>query len=120
MEADGTVTNSTGVRANDDGATAASANDSTTSAARRAVEGVADAAAPALDQLAGGIHRALDRVAGTAAQAAGSLEASGRQLCSAGARLTQRCGARMRDKPMSSLGLAAGAGLLLGWLLSRR
>lgn len=115
MEADGTAMKTDGVRA-----TAARTNDSTTSGAHRAVEAAAEAAHPAVDHLAGGIHRALDRVAGTAAHAAESFEASGRQLCSAGARLTERCGARMRDKPMSSLGIAAGAGLLLGWLLSRR
>ncbi len=94
--------------------------DHVASGAHRAIDAVSGAARPAVDQVAEGIHHAVDRVAGRATRAAESLDAKGQQLRAAQARLGARCGARVRDKPMVSLAIAAGAGLLLGWLISRR
>lgn len=91
-----------------------------TSDAQSAIAAAADAAHPAVDRLAANIHHAVDRVAGTATEAAESLDAKSRQLRDAQVRLTERCCAQVREKPMASLGIAAGAGLLLGWLLGRR
>jgi ElaB/YqjD/DUF883 family membrane-anchored ribosome-binding protein len=89
--------------------------------ATNGAHGVVDTAtAAAVGHLAAGIHHAVDSVAGTAAHAAESLQATGRQWRDAQGRLTERCGAQVRDRPLTSLAVAAGAGLLLGWLLSRR
>ena len=90
------------------------------SGAHRAVDAASEVARPAVDHLAAGIHHTVDRVAGTATHAAESLEAKARQLRDAQLRLTERCEAQVREKPMTALAIAAGAGLVLGWWLTRR
>lgn len=90
------------------------------SGAHRAVDAASEAARPAVDHLAAGMHHTVDRVAGTATHAAETLEVKARQLRDAQLRFAGRCEAQVREKPVTALGIAAGAGLVLGWWLTRR
>jgi ElaB/YqjD/DUF883 family membrane-anchored ribosome-binding protein len=115
------LTNGTSItETNDLGTTVARTVGQASSGAHRAIDAASDAARPAVDHLAAGIHHAVDRVAGTATHAAESLGATSRHLRETQARLTAQCGAQIRDRPMTMLGIAAGVGLLLGWLMRRR
>jgi ElaB/YqjD/DUF883 family membrane-anchored ribosome-binding protein len=94
--------------------------DQAASGAHRAIEKASDAARPAIDRVAAGAHQAVDSLAGVATQAAETLDMKGGQLMDAQSRFAGSCRAYVRDKPITSLGIAAAGGFLLSWLLTRR
>ena len=94
--------------------------DQATGSAHRVIDKASDAARPAVDNIAAGAHQAVDKLAGAATQAAGTLEAKGEQLWDAQARFSETCRDYVREKPITSLGIAVAAGFLLSWVLSRR
>jgi ElaB/YqjD/DUF883 family membrane-anchored ribosome-binding protein len=94
--------------------------DQAASGAHRVIEKVSDAARPAIDRVAAGAHQAVDKLAGAATQAAETLDVKGGQVMDAQSRFAERCRAQVRDKPITSLGIAVAGGFLLSWLLTRR
>ena len=88
--------------------------------AHQAFDKAADAARPAIDQLVAGVSAAVDRLAEAASSAANRLEATGDTLKEAPAKLTRSCRIYVREKPMTSIGLAVAAGFLLSWALRQR
>ena len=88
--------------------------------AHKAIDQAAGAARPAFDNFAAGAHQSVDRIAGTATQAAQAFSTTGGQLLDAQSRFTENCRLQIREKPMTSLGIAVAAGFLLSWLLGRR
>lgn len=94
--------------------------DNATGGAHKAIDKASDAARPAIDSLAAGAHKAVDRFAGAANQAADTLDLKGGQVRDAQSRFTENCRVQVREKPITSIGVAVAAGFLLSWLLSRR
>lgn len=80
----------------------------------------AEAACPAVDHIAAGAHHAVDKIAGAANHAAESVDEKYTQWKDAQSRITKNCLTHIRDNPMATVGIALGAGLLVGWLLKRR
>ena len=92
--------------------------DEVSTSAHRLIDSAA--ARPTVDRISAGAHQAVDRLAEAAAMAADSLDTRGRQLRAAQSRLIDNCYSTLREKPVSSLGVAVAAGFLLGWYLKRR
>ncbi len=83
-----------------------------------AIDRASSAAGPAIDGIAMGAHQATNRMAMTATDAAIALRSAGNRLRNAQSRLAQSCSSYVREKPMTSLGIAAAGGFLLGMVLS--
>ncbi len=94
--------------------------DHASTSAHKAIDRASDATRPAVDQVASSAHHAVDRIAGAASQAAQTLDTKGGQLRDAQAQFTESCRGYVRDKPITSLGIAVAAGFLISWMLSRR
>ena len=94
--------------------------DHATSTAHRAIDKASDTLHPGVDHLAAGAHQAVNTLAGATTRTAETLELRGKQLIDAQTRLTARCCAQVRERPLTSIGIAAAGGLLLGWLLRHR
>ena len=94
--------------------------DNAAGTAHKAIDKAAGAARPAVDNFAAGAHQSVDRLAGTATQAAMAFRTTGGQLLDAQSRLAENCRVQVREKPMTSIGIAVAAGFLLSWLLGRR
>lgn len=87
---------------------------------RQSVTSAANGEHPVVDRLATGAHHAVDRIAGAVTSATETIEVKGRQFKAAQSHFTDRCSARVHEKPIAALGLATGMGFLMGWLLTRR
>ncbi len=85
-----------------------------------AIDRASGAAQPAVEQLASGAHHAVDRLAGAATQAASTISTRGGQWKEAQTRFTETCATQIREKPLTSLGIAVAAGFLISWLMSQR
>jgi ElaB/YqjD/DUF883 family membrane-anchored ribosome-binding protein len=102
------------------GGTLARAVDTASSGVHHAIDSVAGSVGPALDRLASGAHQALDKIADSAGQAATTLGDNGDHLMHAQERAMAQCRGYVRENPVISLGIAIGAGILLGRLLGSR
>ena len=105
---------------NDAGGATASTIDKVQSSAHRAIDQASGAARPAVDRLATGAHETVDRLAGVANQSAEALDRRSRHLRDQSTQLGESCRSYVQDKPLTALGIAAAAGFLLSWSLSRR
>lgn len=85
-----------------------------------AINSAANAASPVIDNLTASAHQAADKMAGSASRAAEVLEQKSRQLKDSQARLTESCRTHMREKPLTSLGIAVAAGVLLALIFKNR
>jgi len=94
--------------------------DQASSSVHATIDKASGVARPAVDQLTAGAHKAVKTLAGAATRAAETLDVRGRQLMDAQSRLAGNCSARIREKPIMSLGIAIAAGVLLGWILKKR
>jgi ElaB/YqjD/DUF883 family membrane-anchored ribosome-binding protein len=65
-------------------------------------------------------HETGDKIADATSHAAEAIGEKGKQMKSAEQRLMKNCRGYVCDNPMTSLGIAAAAGFVLGRLLSRR
>lgn len=65
-------------------------------------------------------HETFDKVASTTNRAAEALEEKGEQLKNAEQHMMKNCRGYVRDHPLTSLGITAAVGFVLGSLLSRR
>jgi ElaB/YqjD/DUF883 family membrane-anchored ribosome-binding protein len=77
---------------------------------------VADKAGPAIDRVAQVAHQTVDKVAQAAAPAADWLNESAEQLKAQQQELIEGCRAYVRDRPLVAVGIAVGAGYLIGRL----
>jgi ElaB/YqjD/DUF883 family membrane-anchored ribosome-binding protein len=98
----------------------ASSVDRTRTGAHNTIDKVSQATRPAVDRLASGAHRAVDAIAGAATQAAQTVATKGSQLKNAEAQLVENCRTYVRSNPGRSIGIAVGAGFILGRLLRSR
>jgi len=85
--------------------------------AHEKIEQAADALHPTVDRLVQGAHQAVDKLAGVATQATYQWEEKSEQVKDMQQKLTDDCRAYVRDKPVTALAIAAGAGFLLSRLL---
>jgi len=72
------------------------------------------------DKAANLAHETFDKVASTTNRAAEALGDKGEQLINAEQHLMKNCRGYVRGYPLTSLGITAVAGFVLGRLLSRR
>lgn len=102
------------------------ANDTTgsvehaSSGAHKAIDKVSGALRPGVEHLAEDAHHAVDRVADTATQLKSRLLVGGGQLMDAQARFSAERRLQIRENPITSVALAVGIGIALGWLLRSR
>ena len=75
---------------------------------------------PAVDHLVAGVHDAVERLASVASQAAGKLELTGDQIKDAQGRMVSSCRGYVREKPLTSLGIAVASGFLISLALRQR
>lgn len=67
-----------------------------------------------------GAHEAVDKAADATSQAAEAIATKGEQLKNAEQQFVEDCRGYIHDNPVTSLGIAVGAGFLLSRLLSSR
>jgi len=91
--------------------------DEASNSMHHAIDRASDAAGPAIDGLAAGAHQATNRMAMTATGAAVGLRSASERLRATQNQLTQGCSSYVQDKPLTSLGIAAAGGFLLGMIL---
>ena len=94
--------------------------DQASSNINKAIDKASDAARPAVKHMAAGAHHAVDRFAGSANRAVKSLDTQGRRLKDAQLRFADSFYSHVRERPITSLGIAVAGGVLLGWLLRQR
>lgn len=99
---------------------AANTVDQATSSAHRAIDKASEAIHPGVDQLTSGAHQAVNSLSGAASRAADTISVKGHQLREAQTRLTASYCAHVRERPLSSIGIAVAGGFLLSWLLRQR
>lgn len=92
---------------------------STHNAFDNAVDKTSAVVHPAVDTLVAGVHDAVDRLANVASQAAGKLELTGDQLKDAQSRVASNCRDYVREKPLTSLGIALASGFLISLALRK-
>jgi len=85
----------------------------------RAIDKATDAARPAVDQVAGGAHHAVEKVASAANHAVASVQATGTQIRNAQVHAFDAARNQLRDRPLTTLGIAVAAGFLLNWAMRR-
>ncbi len=89
-------------------------------AVTRTVERAGHSLSDAFDKASDAAAPALKSITGVARQAGDALSHTGEQLRDAQYNVTHACRGYVRDKPMTSLGIAVGVGFVLGCLLRRR
>lgn len=99
---------------------AAGAVDQVTGSAHRAIDKASEAIHPGVDHLTSGAHQAVDSLSGAASRAADTISVKSHQLRDAQTRLTASCCTHVRERPLSSIGIAVASGFLLSWLLRQR
>jgi ElaB/YqjD/DUF883 family membrane-anchored ribosome-binding protein len=76
-----------------------------------------DRAAPTIDRVAQAAHRTVDKVAGAAGPAAEWIAHNTSELRLRQAELVDVCRVRVRERPITAIGIALAAGYLLARLL---
>jgi ElaB/YqjD/DUF883 family membrane-anchored ribosome-binding protein len=84
------------------------------------IDKTSDALRPVLDQLMTGVHEAVARLAEVAEQAVAKVEDSGDYLKESQTRMVSGCRSYVRDKPLTSIGVALASGFLLSLALRQR
>ena len=94
------------------------------SAAHKAYAASADTLRPVVDQLLAGMHQAVERLADVAAQAVTKTvegaELSGEYLKDTQDKALRGARGYVREKPLTSIGIAVASGFLLSWALRQR
>ena len=73
-----------------------------------------------ISQLQSGAHEVVDKVASQATQAVVGLSQKGEELKNAEQQFVENCRCYVNENPITTLGIAVGAGFLLSRLLSSR
>ncbi|WP_205230481.1 hypothetical protein [Azospira oryzae] len=84
--------------------------------AHEAIDKTRSMACPPADGLAGGAHQVVEKIAGAAQQVAANVSMGSAQLRLASSRVAASCRNQVCARPLSSLGLAVGIGIAVGWL----
>jgi len=84
--------------------------------AHEAIDRTRDMACPSADSLSGKAHQAVEKITGVAQQVAANVGMGGAQLRRASSRVAESCRSQVSARPLSSLGLAVGVGIVIGWL----
>ncbi|MGH8135100.1 MAG: glycine zipper domain-containing protein [Steroidobacteraceae bacterium] len=79
-----------------------------------------ETARPAVERVSAGAHRVLDKLASVASKAAETLDVKGGQWKDAQSRFAEDCRVQVRERPLTALGIALAAGIVLGMILNRR
>lgn len=85
--------------------------------AHQAIDSAADAAHPAVQRLNQTAHQTVDKLIRAANSTATTVAAKSEQLMDAQERFTEECRVYVRQKPVTALAVAVGAGFLLSRLL---
>lgn len=94
--------------------------DHASAGAHQTIDKMSEAARPAVDRVATGAHQIVDKLAGVAANTADSLGIKGEQLKEAQSRLTEASRDYVRENPLTSIGIAVAAGIILSRLINSR
>ncbi|MDD5578532.1 MAG: DUF883 C-terminal domain-containing protein [Methylobacter sp.] len=73
-----------------------------------------------VNRLRSGAHEAVDKAADVTTQAAEVMSQKGEQLMNMEQQFLENCRTYIHEKPVTSLGIAVGAGFLLSRILSGR
>jgi len=73
-----------------------------------------------IDRVKSGANEAVDKVANATSQAAGAIGQKGEQLKNTEQQFVEDCRGYIHENPVTSLGIAVGAGFLLSRLISGR
>ncbi|RFO97156.1 hypothetical protein DIC66_08410 [Rhodoferax lacus] len=95
-------------------------NSSLDSAAHKAYAASADTLRPVVDHLLSGMHQAVERLADVAASAVDRAAQSGEYLKDTQAQAVRGARGYVREKPLTSVGVAVATGFLLSWALRQR
>jgi ElaB/YqjD/DUF883 family membrane-anchored ribosome-binding protein len=85
-----------------------------------AADKTSDTLRPVMDMLVSGVHDAVERLAHVVTQDADKVESSGESMKDAQVRATRCSRNYIREKPLTSIGIAVASGYLLGWALRHR
>jgi ElaB/YqjD/DUF883 family membrane-anchored ribosome-binding protein len=94
--------------------------DQASNAAHQAISDAASAAHPAVQRLNQTAHQTVDKLMRVASTTAETVAAKSGQLMDAQERLTEECRVYIRQKPVTALAFAIGAGYLLSRLLTSK
>lgn len=97
-----------------------SVGDTAHKAIDQAVEKTSDTLRPVVDMLVAGVHDAVERLAAVATQAADKVEVTGEYVKDMQIRMGSKCRSYVRERPLTSVGVAVASGYLLAWLLRNR
>jgi ElaB/YqjD/DUF883 family membrane-anchored ribosome-binding protein len=89
-------------------------------ATQDAISKAAEIAHPAVDRFTAGAHQAVEKLMHVASSTADTVAHRSEQLMDAQERLVEDCRTYVRQKPVTTLAIAAGIGYVLSHLLSKR
>lgn len=92
--------------------------DQVSAAAHQAISDASNAAHPAVQRLNQTAHQTVDKLTRVASSTAETVATKSGQLMDAQERLTEECRVYIRQKPVTALAIAIGAGYLLSRLLT--
>ena len=95
-------------------------NSSIDSAAHKAYAASSETLRPVIDQLLAGVHHAVERLADVAAAAVDKVELSGDYIKDTQDKAVRGARGYVREKPLTSIGIAVASGFLLSWALRQR
>ena len=94
--------------------------DDASDSVQQAIASASGAIRPATEHFAAGVHHAIDSMTKAANEALATLEHKGGQIKDMESHLVDSCGNYVRQKPITSLGIAVATGFLLSWLVRSR
>ena len=94
--------------------------DQASTAAHQAISNVASAAHPAVQRLNQTAHQTVDKLMRVANTTAETVANKSEQLMDAQERLTEECRVYIRQKPVTAMAIAVGAGYLVSRLLASK
>lgn len=102
------------------GKNASTSIDQASAGAHQKIDRATEAARPAVERMATGAHQVVDKLAGVAASAADKLGTKGEKMKETQSRLTEASRDYIRENPMTSIGIAVAAGVVLSRLINSR
>lgn len=88
--------------------------------AHQAIDSATNAAKPAVERLNQTAHETVDKLMRAASMTAESVAAKSEQLMDAQERFTEECRVYVRQKPVTALAVAVGAGFLLSKFMRKK
>lgn len=91
--------------------------DQANAAAQDTINKASDAARPAVERLTAGAHQAVEKLMSVASATADTVSLKSGQLMDAQERLVEDCRVYVRQKPVTSVAIAAAVGYLMSRLM---